>query len=109
MHNEPNPVESLATLLHGLSTLPDLAKKIDSLEADVASLRKSLAESKTPKKWLTQKEAAAILGTSIKTVRRYVERGFLRRNEASRYILIPQEDVEDFVNKVTFHPKANRL
>jgi excisionase family DNA binding protein len=103
MANEPNPDEALLILIKGLSALPAVVERIDTLESEVASLRKTVAQSKAPKKWLTLKEAAELLSLSQKTVRGYIDRGLLRRNEASRHILIPAEDVEAFDKKVTFN------
>jgi len=99
---EPNPDQTLLSLIKGLSALPAVVERVDTLEAELASLRKTLAESKAPKKWLTLKQAAELLSLSQKTVRSYIDRGFLRKNEASRHILIPAEDVESFAKKVTF-------
>ena len=51
------------------------------------------------KKTYTIREAADYLGISQDTVRRLIKRGLLRRSLALRKILIPAEDVENFLAK----------
>jgi len=51
------------------------------------------------KQTYTIRDAADYLGVSQDTVRRLIKRGLLRRSLALRKILIPAEDVENFVTK----------
>jgi excisionase family DNA binding protein len=54
----------------------------------------------TPAKlFYTVPEAAFILNVSQKTVRRWVERGFLSKCNKTRKVLIPRKDVNDFPQK----------
>lgn len=96
----------LEQMLKGFTLLPSVVdllqeqgRQIAALRADVAALR-GKRERETEKKWLRLREAADVLNTSTKTVRRYIERGFLRRSAASRHILIPSEDVAGLRNRV---------
>jgi hypothetical protein len=81
-----------------------MERRIAALEAEVTALREQGTEKPIiPKgrRWANMKEATAFLGCSPDTITRYIQRGFLRRNAASRYIQIPVEDLENFVGKVT--------
>jgi excisionase family DNA binding protein len=49
------------------------------------------------KQTYTIKGAAAYLGVSEDTIRRLIKRNLMRRSLALRKILIPAEDVENFV------------
>ena len=82
--------------------LPALVEEVASLRGEVAELRKLADAPKAKeKKWLKLKEVADILNISTKTVRRFIERGFLHRIVASRHILIPAKDVEKLIDKLT--------
>lgn len=95
----------LAALLAGLAKLPEYEKRIAVLESRLATLEGNAKE--TPiipkgRKWASLKEAAQVLGVSSKTVRRYVERGLLRRNASLRHIQILAEDLDAMAGKVAF-------
>jgi excisionase family DNA binding protein len=47
----------------------------------------------------TLKEAALYLNVSTRTVERLIARGLIRRNKALRKILIPQSEMDAFVQK----------
>ena len=49
----------------------------------------------------TIKEACAYLGVSDDTIRRLIKRGLLRRSYALGKILIPAEDVENFMTNTS--------
>ena len=83
------------------SVLAKVVNELASLRGEVAELRRLAVTPKVKeKKWLKLKEAADVLNTSQKTVRRYIEKGFLHRSAVSRHILIPAEDVENLIDKV---------
>jgi len=89
------------SLDESIAAIPIILETVRALERKVDSLMK-LVEGRQPKpqKWLTLKQSAEILNVSIPTVRRYISRGLLRRNAATRHILIPAVDVENFASKV---------
>lgn len=91
----------LSALLAGLAKLPEYEKRIDFLERELGEVKRAGVSTakKNQKKWLSLRETAEALNVSQKTARRYVERRLLRRNAASRHILIPAEDVERFAAK----------
>lgn len=49
----------------------------------------------------TINEAADYLNVSRDTIRRLIKRGLLRRSLALRKILIPAEDIENFLGKTS--------
>jgi excisionase family DNA binding protein len=95
-----NQSEAIAVLLQ---PSPVLLDALEAIRKEIAALR-GLLEVRQPKakKWLTLKEAAEVLNVSEKTARRYITRGLLRRNAATRNIRIPAEDVEKIEGKVVF-------
>jgi len=96
---EPTLAESLAIL----GKFPLLLRRIEQLEGEITLLKKQMGNSiGIPKgrKWVSLKEAAQILNLSEKSVRRYIERGFLRKSGASRHIKIPLEDIEKLEGKI---------
>lgn len=98
LQNDDNPETAIIQLL---STLSEYRAKVDRLEIEMAAMRKAFAASNVPKKaWLRVDEVAEILNVSETTVRRYVSRGLLRRNAASRHLLVLAEDVDNFGSKV---------
>jgi len=98
LQKEDNPVSAFIQVL---STMAEYGAKVDRLEIEVAAMRKALAASKVvEKKWLRVDEVAEKLNVSKSTVRRYVSRGLLRRNAASRHLLVLAEDVDNFGSKV---------
>ena len=63
------------------------------------SRRKPAPEKRTAperKRFYTMKEVAADLSLSTKTVRRLIDRGLLRRSQATRVIRISHDDLENF-------------
>ncbi len=46
-------------------------------------------------------ETAALLGVSVKTVRRLINRGLLRASRALRHLLIPKKEIERFLDRTT--------
>jgi excisionase family DNA binding protein len=61
---------------------------------------------KLPKLFYTVEQAAAVLNVSVKTVRRWLYRGHLTNCNASRKILIPCHQVENFVKETCAKPTA---
>ena len=96
-------------MLKGFASIAGIRDLIEGLAAQITALRSEIAELQSsalplkakPPEWLKLHEAAAQLNTSPKTVRRYIERGLLRKNAASRHILIPAEDVAGLQKRVT--------
>lgn len=88
----------------GMALVPELVEMVRLQNRQIAALGEELAALRESRqkasKWLKLREAAEVLNTSPKTVRRYIDRGLLKRNSASRHILIPAEDVEGLRKKV---------
>ena len=49
------------------------------------------------KKWLTQEEAAARLHVALDTMRRYVREGKFARTRVGKRYLIPESEIERFL------------
>ena len=70
---------------------------------EIRDLKSKLLESKNQavrklqiKAWYSIKEIAEHLNVSERTVRRYLERGLLKRSLASGKVLIPSESLKSF-------------
>ena len=102
------PENGIEQMLKGFASLAGIRDMIEGLTAQVTALRSEVAELRgsgaTSKanspEWLRLDEAAERLNMSPKSVRRYIDRGLLRKNAVSRYILIPAEDVAELRRKV---------
>lgn len=79
-------------LAQAIAALPALVRRVNTLEAEIATLRKAARPS--GKKCLSLKESAEILGVSQKTVSRFIQRKLLRRSPLTALVRIPREDVE---------------
>lgn len=79
-------------LAQAIAALPALVRRVNTLEAEIATLRKAARPSR--KKCLSLKESAEILGVSQKTVSRFIQRKLLRRSPLTALVRIPREDVE---------------
>lgn len=65
----------------------------------VKRIERLLEEQITPKavkRFYNVKEAAVELNVSVKSVRRFIERGFLKPCRALHKLMIPLEDIEGF-------------
>lgn len=102
------PENGIEQMLKGFASIAGLRALIEGLSDQVTALRSEVAELRgsgmtskvKPPEWLKLREAAEQLNMSPKSVRRYIDRGLLRKNAASRHILILVEDVAGLRKKV---------
>jgi len=89
-------------LLLGIAQFANLKAKVAKLEADMDAMRPNAGQAEeSHKEWFTLSEAAERLRCSEKTVTRWIKDGRLRRNLRTRRVLIPIEDIEGFIGRVT--------
>jgi hypothetical protein len=98
MKTESDPFAQISA---ALVALPTLIERIETLETRVNVLEGRQKAPERPKQWYTLREAADALGTSPKSITRYIERGLLKKSLASRRILIPAEEIANFGGRVT--------
>ena len=73
---------------------------LDGGEARPVSTRQK-PKGDLPKLLYTIKETAYVLGVSVKTVRRLLERGLLKTSHAIRTKLITRESIDEFIRVTT--------
>jgi len=77
--------------------ITEILARVEQLELQLQTLNGNAS-----KKYYTVKEAAKYLERSYMTVYRYIQRGVLRANRASKDYRIHISDLEDFRKKCTF-------
>ena len=87
-----NPILQLLDTIRLAEMVPDLLRRIESLETTLHE--KSKAED--VKQYYTIPEAAAILSISTRSVRRLVDRGILKRSFSVRHIRIMADSLKTY-------------
>ena len=91
---------SVPALVDSIQRLEILAnEQNDRIALLTAQVRSVLAGKADKRKFLTVREAAERLSVCPESVRRLVRRGLLSKSSAFRTILIPVEDVENFLSE----------
>lgn len=70
--------------------------QLDIIETRLAALESTISRMTATKRYYNVKESAQQLNVSVKTVRRYLAKGYLKRSLAGRTIQIPIEAIKDF-------------
>ena len=91
-------LSKLLSLASAIESLPSMIDSTRALQREIAALREDLKSnrSQSPKRFYNLKQAAEALNTSETSIRRYLERGLLRRSLAQGKIQIPASDIENF-------------
>ena len=83
-----------------LPELDGLIARIETLE-DIINGLQAAGKGPLKKQWYSVKDAAVYLECSVKTVRRLIQRGLLRKSLGLRHIRIPAEELQQYKQKTT--------
>ena len=75
----------------------ELSNLREEIKSELNGTADSTVSKPTSRRFYRIKQAAEELNLSEATVRRLVNRGLLRASKATRHILIPREEIENFV------------
>lgn len=100
-------MEGFAVLPTVLSSLQELQKQMNDIQADLAAIHKQNGGGDAPFTWQKArgkqfvgiKEAAYLLDVSGSTVRRLLDRGLLKCSSATRHKKITVESLEEYSGK----------
>ena len=87
-----------------LAEVKDLQRKVDTLQVEVEALRRETGTSGSadgpPRRYYTPAEVAAMIGLSVKTVRRAITRGELQTVTYGRRRLVTADEFAKFIDAI---------